>query len=102
MEVKGGTDNKFFVCLYEFLGTAFLMLGINYSSSIGDYKPVGIAATLAVSIANFGYVCGGHYNPAVTLAVFIREQKMSNLPFALCIIISEIAGGFFGMFLVYL
>jgi len=31
MEVPGGSDNKFFVCLYEALGAALLIFTVNAS-----------------------------------------------------------------------
>lgn len=33
MEVPGGSKNKFFVLLSELLGTAFLMIAINWGST---------------------------------------------------------------------
>ena len=36
--------------------------------------PLAIGATLMVMIFAGGHVSGGHYNPAVTLAVFLRGR----------------------------
>jgi len=87
MEVPGGHNNKLFVCLYEALGTAMLLLSINLSQ--GDATAVGL--TLFSSIVVFGPVCGAHFNPAVTTAVFIKEglQKAgANFLFYLLIVFS--------------
>ena len=45
----------------------------------------------------FGGSCGGHYNPAVTMGVFIKMKDISNAPFALAIMASQIVGAFLGM-----
>ena len=72
MEVKGAKNHKGYVFLYECLGTMMLMTGINLSNFTG-LKPVGIALTLFSAILNFGGPGGAHYNPAVTIGVFIKE-----------------------------
>lgn len=64
----------------------------------------GIAAPLALfAIVNiFGGVSGGHFNPAVTLGVWVRERKYAeNFCFMLFIIISQITGALVGMMLGY-
>jgi len=40
----------------------------------GNLAPLAIGATLMVMIFAGGHVSGGHYNPAVTLAVFLRGR----------------------------
>jgi len=39
MEVPGGKQNKIKVCLYEALGTAFLITAINWSASKPELQP---------------------------------------------------------------
>ena len=61
----------------EFIGTFFLVSTIGYSviaPGAGDMAPLAIGATLMVMIFAGGHVSGGHYNPAVTLAVFLRGR----------------------------
>lgn len=63
---------------YEFLGTFFLMLTIGMTV-IGTnhpefWAPVAIGSVLAVMIYAGGHVSGGHYNPAVSLAVYLRKK----------------------------
>ena len=57
----------------EFIGTFFLVFTIGCSVMSGSsLAPIGIGAALMVMIYAGGHVSGGHYNPAVTLAVFLR------------------------------
>ena len=97
MEIKNGDKFKFAVCLTECLGTAVLVLAINLSR--GD--PYTIGLSLMCSIVVFGPICGAHYNPAVTVAVFIMEGKLSNLFFCMCILIAELIGAIIGCIIAY-
>lgn len=36
MEVTGGRNNKLIVCLYEALGTCFLLIAINWGCDSGN------------------------------------------------------------------
>ena len=59
----------------EFIGTFFLSLTICTAAvygSAGDYAPFGIAATLIVMIYAGGLISGAHYNPAVTVSIYLR------------------------------
>ncbi len=61
--------------IVEFIGTFFLVLAVCMAGSkAGNMAPLAIGATLMVMIYAGGYVSGGHYNPAVSLAVFIRGK----------------------------
>jgi len=63
--------------LTEFIGTFFLVSTIGYTvigPGAGNLAPLAIGATLMVMIFAGGHVSGGHYNPAVTLAVFLRGR----------------------------
>lgn len=63
--------------LTEFIGTFFFVSTIGYTviaPGAGDMAPLAIGATLMVMIFAGGHVSGGHYNPAVTLAVFLRGR----------------------------
>ena len=57
---------------------------------------------LYIAILIFGEVSGGHFNPATTLGVLIREGKVSNLPLASYIILSQVFGAFLGNVFQYL
>jgi len=63
--------------LTEFIGTFFLVATIGFTviaPGAGDLAPLAIGASLMVMIFAGGHISGGHYNPAVTLAVFIRGR----------------------------
>jgi aquaporin Z len=60
----------------EFIGTFFLVLtiGMVVIGGKGDFAPLAIGSALMVMIFAGGHISGGHYNPAVTLAVLIRGK----------------------------
>jgi aquaporin Z len=61
----------------ELIGTFFLVLTIGCTvigTAPGVIPPLAIGAALMVMIFAGGHISGGHYNPAVTLAVFIRGK----------------------------
>ena len=63
--------------LTEFIGTFFLVLTVGCTvipGNPGVIAPLAIGASLMVMIYAGGHVSGGHYNPAVTLAVWIRGR----------------------------
>jgi aquaporin Z len=61
--------------LTEFIGTFFLVLTIGCTLIGGaSLPPLAIGASLMVMIFAGGHVSGAHYNPAVTLAVWIRGK----------------------------
>lgn len=64
--------------LYEFIGTFFLVFVVGMTvlspNSVGLFAPLAIGSTLAVMVFAGGHVSGGHYNPAVSLAVFLRGK----------------------------
>lgn len=63
--------------LTEFIGTFFLVLTIGCTvipGRPGVIAPLAIGAALMVMIFAGGHVSGAHYNPAVTLAVFLRGR----------------------------
>ena len=59
----------------ELIGTFFLVLTIGCTVIGGvAMAPLAIGAALMVMIFAGGHVSGGHFNPAVTLAVFLRGR----------------------------
>ena len=96
MEVPGGQNFKLQLCMRELLGTAFLVFAVAASGG----KPEAIAGTLFCNIMIFaGPLNGGHFNPAVTLAVLVREgmaKVTENLGLAIMMIIFQISGGALG------
>jgi aquaporin Z len=63
--------------LVEFIGTFFLVFTVGATvipPGAGPLAPIAIGASLMVMVYAGGHVSGGHYNPAVTLAVWIRGK----------------------------
>src|SRR3989442_7418594 len=58
--------------LTELIGTFFLVLTVGMAS--GDLAPLAIGSVLMVMIYAGGHISGGHFNPAVTLAAFVRGR----------------------------
>ncbi len=70
--------------VYEFIGTFFLVFTVGMvvvdSHNIGLWAPLAIGSILAVMVFAGGHISGGHYNPAVSLAVFLRKKlSLSDL-----------------------
>jgi aquaporin Z len=59
--------------LTEFIGTFFLVLTAGLTG-----QALAIGAALMVMIYAGGHISGAHYNPAVTLAVWIRKRINQN------------------------
>ena len=63
--------------LTEFIGTMFLVLVVGVAAiggAAGAMAPMAIGTTLMVMVYAGGHISGGHYNPAVTLAVLVRGK----------------------------
>src|SRR6058998_3343199 len=94
--------NKYIV---EFIGTFFLVLTVGCTgigAGAGVIAPLAIGAALMVMIFAGGHVSGGHYNPAVTLAVFIRGRcdKKDALPYVIAQFAAAIVAAIVANFLV--
>jgi aquaporin Z len=63
--------------LVEFIGTFFLVFTVGSTvigPGAGSLAPLAIGASLMIMVYAGGHVSGGHYNPAVTLAVWMRGK----------------------------
>jgi aquaporin Z len=64
--------------LVEFIGTFFLVATIGFTvlkpGDAGAMAPLAIGSALMVMVFAGGHVSGAHYNPAVTLAIFLRGK----------------------------
>jgi len=68
--------------LVEFIGTFFLVLTVVLAVHLaGNLAPIAIGSILMVMIYAGGHISGAHYNPAVTLAVWMRGKcDTSDVP----------------------
>lgn len=68
--------------VYEFIGTFFLVFTVGMTvigpNSAGIMAPLAIGSALAVMVYAGAHISGGHYNPAVSLAVYIRGKLSST------------------------
>jgi aquaporin Z len=63
--------------LVELIGTFFLVLTVGMTvidPGAGTLAPLAIGSALMIMVYAGGHVSGGHYNPAVTLAVWLRGR----------------------------
>lgn len=77
----------------EFIGTFFLVLTIGLTvigAGATVIAPLAIGAALMVMVYAGGHISGAHYNPAVTIGVFIRGKVM--LADVVPYIIAQLAG----------
>jgi aquaporin Z len=59
----------------EFIGTFFLVLTVGAAAAGGGrWAALAIGGALMVMVFAGGHVSGGHYNPAVSLAVLVRGK----------------------------
>jgi aquaporin Z len=85
----------------EFIGTFFLCLTIGLTVLNGTpMAPLAIGASLMVMVYMGGHVSGGHYNPAVSLAVLLRG-KMASVGEFLGYVVSQCAGALVAALAVY-
>jgi len=96
----------------ETLGTAFLLMGVVGSGIMGESLAGGntaiallanAAATgciLYVLITTLGPISGAHFNPAVTLVVYLRGQVTAWQGSAY--VVAQIAGGLIGVWATHL
>ena len=69
----------------EFIGTFFFVLTVGLTvidPGAGIAAPLAIGSVLMVMVYAGGHISGGHYNPAVTLAVWMRGRcPAPDVPF---------------------
>jgi aquaporin Z len=87
--------NKYIV---ELIGTFFLVLTIGCTvigggKDSGVIPPLAIGSALMVMIFAGGHISGGHYNPAVTLGVWIRGRCETKdvIPYMIFQVIGAVA-----------
>ena len=95
-ETLGGVYKLHQKIVAELLATLLFVFGV---ISCNVYNPglpamLGSSAIGGVMIYIFGRVSGAHFNPAISLALFIR-QKLSGMEFGLYVV-AQIVGAFLG------
>jgi len=91
--------NKYIV---EFIGTFFLVLTVGCNVLGGNpLAPLAIGSVLMVMIYAGGHISGGHFNPAVTLAVTVRGKCSiaDAIPYMVFQMIGGVAAAFTAKFL---
>ena len=98
MEVPGGKENKVWVLISELLGTSMLAAAINWGScSSGTPLCAGLVVFIMAQV--FGPISGGHFNPAVTIAMMIKHRHELCGPsvfYGVLIMIAQIFGCMLG------
>ncbi len=85
----------------EFVGTFFLVLTIGLTVIGGSpMAPLAIGCSLMIMVYMGGHVSGGHYNPAVSLALLLRGKLPSSefVPY----VVAQIAGALAAAWVAYL
>ena len=89
----------------EFIGTFFLVLTVGCTvipGAAGVIAPLAIGAALMVMVYAAGHISGGHLNPAVTLAVFIRGRCEARdvIPYWIAQVLAGVLAALVAVFLV--
>lgn len=82
-------------CVAEFVGTFLLIftVGCNVLSGNATWGAVSIACVLMVSIYAFGAVSGGHFNPAVSVALQLAHKLDQGWTQVVVYCVAQICGG---------
>lgn len=85
----------------EFIGTFFLTLTVCATVLAGaPLAPLAIGSVLMVMVYMGGHISGAHYNPAVTLAIYMRGKLAARdvAPY----MVAQLLGAMMAAFIVYL
>lgn len=83
-------------CINEFIGTMLFCLLISFAAGLGgNGGGLAIGTMLMCMVYMGGHVSGGHFNPAVSLAVWIRGKApwWKSLLYVLCQSIGSLCAG---------
>ena len=100
--MEGGPTLKKYVV--EFIGTFFLVLTVGCTvigNGAGMFAPLAIGSVLMVMIFAGGHISGGHFNPAVTLGVWLRGKCAAKdvAPYMISQVIAAVLAAFAAKFL---
>lgn len=85
------------IYLTEFIGTFFLVLTVGLAVLSGTpFAALAIGAGLMVMVYMGGHISGAHYNPAVTLAVWMRGRLPAQqvVPYWVSQVLGSLAAAF--------
>jgi aquaporin Z len=85
----------------ELIGTFLFVLAIcSAVFSKSDLAPIAIGAALMINVYAGGHISGGHFNPAVSLAAFLRGRLTSGelLPYMGAQIVGAVIGALVAVF----
>lgn len=88
--------------LTEFIGTFFLVLTVCFAvARAGTDAPLAIGAALMVMVYMGGPISGGHFNPAVSIAVFLSRKLAGAelVPYIFAQFAGAIAAGAIGFWI---
>ncbi len=90
--------------LVEFIGAFFLVMTVGMTvidPGAGALAPLAIGSALMIMVYAGGHVSGGHYNPAVTLAVWLRGRCATAdvVPYIAAQVLAGVAAAFVVLFL---
>jgi aquaporin Z len=78
--------------IIELIGTFFLVFTVGMAvARAGNLAPLAIGAALMVMVFAGGHISGGHYNPAVSTAVFLRG-KLARVDYVAYVAIQAVGG----------
>ena len=98
METVKGHSRKLRITLYECIGTALFV----YCFLVSYADALAASLALFSMMLVFGDITGGHFNPAVSLAVYVwQDHFCKNLCFLFMVLTAQLAGGFLGALLAY-
>jgi aquaporin Z len=91
--------------IVEFIGTFFLVLTVGCTvipNATGVIPALAIGAVLMVMIFAGGHISGGHFNPSVTLAIFVRGRMEIKdvVPYWVAQIVAGVVAAFVATWLV--
>ncbi len=89
--------------LVEFIGTFFLVFTVCCAVVKGGViAPIAIGSALMVMVYAGGHVSGGHFNPAVTLAVLLRGRITSAeaVPYWVTQLVAGLVGALVAKFVI--